>query len=75
MAELKCPVAGCSATAFGSSSQPIPEKLKGTPMALNFKPLRFVHCSNGHVIGLDYSSNFTEIERQIDFLIKKPAPK
>ena len=75
MTELKCPVAGCGATTFGSSSQPIPEKFKHTPMAAAFKPLRFVHCSNGHVIGLGFFKDFTEIERQIDFLMKKPTTK
>jgi hypothetical protein len=71
MNKFKCLVAGCDAESFSSSSKPLPDKFRHQA-GLNFHSPKFIHCSNGHVIGIDYSDDFAEIKRLLDLLLKKP---
>jgi hypothetical protein len=74
MNALKCSVAGCDATSFASIFQPVPEKFKHQA-GFKIQSPKFICCSNGHVVGVDYSNDLDEIKRQLELLIKKPAPE
>ena len=75
MTTLKCPVSGCDAVSFGTRSQPLPEHIKHSPMAAGQKPREFLCCSNGHVLGLDYTKELADIRRELDLIKTSPARK
>ena len=71
MNQFKYSVAGCNATAFFKSHLPVPDNLRHQA-GLNHSG-KLIHCSNGHVLGVDYSDDIAEIKRLLELLLKKPT--
>jgi hypothetical protein len=72
MNTLKCSVVGCNATSFVSASLPVPEPFKHQAGFTSQFP-KLICCSNGHVVGVDYSDDIAELKRQMELLVKKPV--